>query len=62
MANFAVLSGTTVTNVIVAKTKKAAELATNSECIEYSDLNPAGIGWNYVDGVWINPEPIIDEA
>lgn len=55
MANFAVISGATVANVIVAKTKKDAELATNSECVEYTEENPAGIGWSYVDGVFIAP-------
>jgi hypothetical protein len=47
MANFAVMSGTTVTNIIVAETKENAELVTKSECIEYTDENPAGIGWTY---------------
>lgn len=47
MANFAVLSGNTVTNVIVANTLEDAELATNQTCIEYTADNPAGIGWTY---------------
>jgi hypothetical protein len=55
MANFAVLSGSTVVNVIVASNKKNAELATKSECVEYKDENPAGIGWSYIDGVFIPP-------
>jgi hypothetical protein len=61
MKNFAVLSGSTVTNVIVATTKKNAELATNSECLEYTDENPAGIGWSYLDGVFI-PPVVVDET
>ena len=61
MANFAVLSGKNVINVIVASTKKNAELATNAECVEYTDENPAGIGWSYIDGVFVAPV-IIDET
>ena len=55
MANFAVISGATVANVIVAKTKKDAELVTNAECVEYTEENPAGIGWSYIDGVFVAP-------
>jgi hypothetical protein len=47
MANFAVMSGDVVSNVIVADAVENAELATNSVCIEYTDANPAGIGWSY---------------
>jgi hypothetical protein len=50
MANFAVLSGDTVSNIIVADTLEIAELVANSQCVEYTDDNPAGIGWTY-DGV-----------
>jgi hypothetical protein len=58
MANFAVLSGSSVVNVIVATSKKNAELATKAECVEYKDENPAGIGWSYIDGLFIAPIPI----
>jgi hypothetical protein len=47
MANFAVMSGDVVSNVIVADLVNDAELATGSECIRYDDANPAGIGWSY---------------
>jgi hypothetical protein len=50
MANFAVLSGNQVTNLILAETKQDAELATGSSCIEYTAENPAGIGWTW-DGI-----------
>jgi hypothetical protein len=56
MKNFAVISGTTVINVIVAETKEDAEFVTKSECIEYTNENPAGIDWTYADGVFIAPE------
>jgi hypothetical protein len=55
MANFAVLSGSSVINVISATNKKNAELATNAECVEYTEENPAGIGWSYIDGVFVAP-------
>ena len=47
MATFAVISGNTVTNCIVANTQADAELATGTTCVEYTDANPAGIGWTY---------------
>ena len=59
MANFAVLSGSSVVNVIVAKNQKAAELATNTECVEYKDENPAGIGWTYDGTNFIAPKPVV---
>jgi hypothetical protein len=55
MANFAVMSGNIVSNVIVADTKENAELATNSTCVEYSDAKPAGIGWTYDGKAFIAP-------
>ena len=47
MATFAVIQNDTVTNVIVADTQADAELATGATCVEYTDANPAGIGWTY---------------
>jgi hypothetical protein len=60
MTNFAVITGNQVTNVIVAKTKEDAELVTNAECVEYTDENPAGIGWTYADGVFT--APVVEET
>ena len=60
MINFAVITGNQVTNVIVAKTKEDAELVTNAECVEYTDSNPAGIGWTYADGVFT--APVVEET
>jgi len=47
MATYAVISDNQVTNVIVANTQADAELATGATCVEYTDANPAGIGWTY---------------
>ena len=44
---FAVMSGNQVINLIVADTLEIAQEATNSVCIEYTEINPAGIGWTY---------------
>lgn len=50
MATFAVIENNTVTNVVVAETKEIAETVTGLTCIEYTEENPAGIGWGY-DGI-----------
>ena len=47
MATFAVIDNNIVTNIIVADTKEIAETVTGSTCVEYTDENPAGIGWTY---------------
>ena len=62
MANYAVLNGDIVTNIIVADSKEIAEAVTNLTCVEYTDENAAGIGWKY-DGVnFIAPiiEPVVE--
>lgn len=55
MATFAVMAGDTVINCIVADTLETAIAITNSECIEYTEDNPGGIGMIYVDGKFIAP-------
>jgi len=57
--NFAVMSGNTVSNVIVADSKENAELATNSTCVEYTEESPAGIGYSYneAEDIFITPQP-----
>ena len=60
MATFAVINDNTVENVIVADTKEIAEQVTGKECLEYTDSNPAGIGWTYADGVFT--APVIEET
>lgn len=61
MATFAVLSGNTVSNVIVADSKEIAELVTRAECIEYNTDNPAAIGDTWDGEKFVKPvveEPI----
>jgi len=55
MADFAVLSGNLVVNVIVADTIEIAEAVTNATCIEYTSENPAGIGWTWDGTTFIPP-------
>lgn len=57
MANFAVITDGIVSNVIVADTVEIAELITNYKCVEYTETNPAGIGWMYDEstGTFTNP-------
>ncbi len=50
MANYAVIKNGIVNNVILADTKEIAETVTGLTCIEYTNENPAGIGWTF-DGV-----------
>jgi hypothetical protein len=63
MANFAVIVENVVVNVIVADTKEIAELVTSETCVEYTEENPAGIGYTYENGTFIYPSqpPIIEE-
>jgi hypothetical protein len=60
MATFAVMSGNSVSNVIVADTKEIAEQVTGSVCIEYTEENPAGIGWTH-DGINFIPSYTVEE-
>lgn len=55
MATFAVMTGNNVSNVIVAETKEVAEEATGLPCIEYTDENPAGIGYTHDGEKFIAP-------
>jgi len=47
MATFAMMSGNSVSNVIVADNKEATEAALNCTLVEITAENPAGIGWSY---------------
>jgi len=47
MATYAVISGNTVSNVIVADDKEATEAALRCTLVEVTSENPAGIGWTY---------------
>jgi hypothetical protein len=60
MANYAVINNEKVINVILADSKEIAEEVTGLTCIEYTEENPAGIGWTY-DGTDFTA-PVIEES
>jgi hypothetical protein len=47
MSTFAVLNSNKVINIIVADTVEIANAVSNAECVEYTEQNPAQIGWVY---------------
>lgn len=53
--NFAVIENETVTNIILADSKEIAEEATGTLCVEYTDENPAYMGYKYINGVFEKP-------
>lgn len=55
MANYAVIQNDKVVNIIIADSKEIAEEVTGLVCIEYTEENPAGIGWNWDGNNFINP-------
>jgi hypothetical protein len=57
MANYAVLNGNNVENIIVADSLEIAETVTQKTCVEYDDSNPAGIGWTYNGANFVAPTP-----
>lgn len=61
MATFAVMSGNTVSTVIVADNKEQTELELGVTLIEYTPENPAGIGWTYDEATGKFNVPIVEE-
>jgi hypothetical protein len=55
------MSGNSVSNVIVADNKEATEAALNCVLIEITSDNPGGIGWTLGEDGKFNP-PIIEET
>lgn len=52
------MGGNIVTNIIMADDKEATEAALNCTLIEYTQENPAGIGWTYDEETGkFNPPP-----
>ena len=53
----AIMSGNTVENIIVVEDVEQSAKDLNAVLIEYTDDNPAGIGWTYDEttGKFINP-------
>ena len=59
MATFAMMSGNTVDNIIVADNKEATEEALRCTLIKFTADNPTGIGWTWDGSKFI--EPVIEE-
>jgi hypothetical protein len=55
------MSGNSVSNIIVADDKEATEAALNCTLIEYTPENPAGIGWTYDEATGAFSAPVVDE-
>jgi hypothetical protein len=55
MANYAMVNGNTVSNIIAADDKEATEAVLRCTLIEITPENPIGTGWTLVDGVWQAP-------
>ncbi len=55
MATFAVVTDGLVENCIVADSLEIAQEVTGLTCVEYTEENPAGIGFTYADGIFTNP-------
>lgn len=53
MANFAIIDGDTVVNVIVADSQEIAEEVTGLSVVE-TEGEP-WIGWTLIDGGWVAP-------
>lgn len=62
MKIFAVITGQSVSNLIVADSIENAELATNSKCVEIPENSSVGIGYEYIDEQFVAPPKIEDEA
>ena len=55
MANYAVLNGNIVENIIVADSLEIAETITEKTCVEYTQENAAFIGWIYDGANFVAP-------
>ena len=63
MATYAVMSGNTVINIIIAENKEEASMIMGAELIEYTSENSAGTDWIYDRETGkFNPPEIIDQA
>jgi hypothetical protein len=55
MPNFAEIKNDVVANIIIAESKEIADMVTGGVCVEYTDENPAYIGWIYDGTNFIQP-------
>ncbi len=62
MANYAMINGNSVGNIIVADDKEATEAALNCTLIEITPENPAGMGWTYDSETGKFNPPVVEET
>lgn len=61
MATYAMMSGNSVSNVIVANDKEATEAALHCTLIEITPENLGGIGWTYDPETGKFIAPVVEE-
>lgn len=61
MPTFAMMSGNSVDNIVMADDKEATEAALRCTLIEFTAENPAGIGWTYDPETGVFTAPVIEE-
>lgn len=61
MPTFAMMSGNVVDTIIVADDKEATEAALRCTLIEFTDENPAGIGWTYDPETGSFAAPVVED-
>ena len=60
MPTFAMMSGNSVDNIVMADDKEATEAALRCTLIEFTPENPAGIGWVYDEVTGTFSAPIVE--
>jgi hypothetical protein len=60
MATFAVMSENEVTNIIVADNKEQSEQDLGVTLIEFTQENPAAIGWTYDSATGTFTAPVVE--
>ena len=53
--NIAIIENNKVVNIVHCDTKEEAEAATGLTCVQYTDENPARIGWDFDGTNFIPP-------
>ena len=57
MATFAEITNGVVTNVVAAENIEILKELSDKLFIEYTENNPAGIGWTYDGSIFHQPKP-----
>ena len=60
MASFAVINNGIVQNCIIANSLDIAQEVTGFTCVEYTNENAPSIGYLYDNGIFTNPNPLVE--